>query len=427
MSIDPKNIALHNAAEKGLLKQVQNMIKDYHANIHSNDDYALRKSILNKHYNIAKFLIENGANIHVYDDLPLRVSADRNNFEMVKFLIEYGADIHAINEEALKSTTDIEIIKYLIDNNADIHSQDDYVLRKHAENGNLEIVKLLVEHGANIHAYNDEVLKSKHQNIVDYISSISQKNYLFENSNPNSKCDSSKLTNYQLEIINKNFNKNFTKDDICEEIKLYFNSKKELKDTFLPKCTNNTTILLTDLTDVPSLFFYNKEINGKMFCGDIRELVKIKTNKNPWTNENFSNELVYIKKELDMLENIIQDLYDNDEMPDNNTINKTIEMTIRRAMSNVLQELRYPKDVNNYIIADENTLNNFILELKDENIISENDTKNIQSILDISAKKLALANLLQLILKNDTSYIYTNGIKISDIRVILEEVYNKLL
>lgn len=59
-----------------------------------------------------------------------------------------------------------------------------------------------------------------------------------------------------------------------------------------------------------------------------------------------------------------------------------------------------------------------------ENIISLNDKKKIESISDLNALKLALYNLLNFKLENDN--VVVNGVNISSLIVMLEEVYNKI-
>jgi hypothetical protein len=247
---------------------------------------------------------------------------------------------------------------------------------------------------------------------------------LFKDISQIENCDSDNIEIEYLNELNKQFNTTFTKENICEELQMYFKEKEDVKQVVLPKCTNDSTILLTDLKDVPSLFFYNTEINGKMFCGDIRELIEIKNNKNPWTNEEFkNNEMQQIISKIDKLKLLLENLNDIDE---EEVVNENINSTIRRAMSNVLEKLRYPNQVNNYVNAKLRQVNNFINVLKEENVISENDSVKINKITNIENKKLALANLLYIKLENTTEYVEMSGIRISSMSVVLEELYNRI-
>ena len=50
---------------------------------------------------VIKYLLENGANIHADNDYALRISAEMGYLEVVKYLIEKGANIHAEDDESL--------------------------------------------------------------------------------------------------------------------------------------------------------------------------------------------------------------------------------------------------------------------------------------------------------------------------------------
>ena len=52
-----------------------------------------------------QYLIENGANIHANDDFALRYAAKNGHLEVVRYLIENGADIHADDDYALRYAT----------------------------------------------------------------------------------------------------------------------------------------------------------------------------------------------------------------------------------------------------------------------------------------------------------------------------------
>ena len=138
-----------------------NILIENGADIHADDDYAIRCSSRNGHIEVVKFLVENGADIHANNDFSLRCSSFRGHIEVVKFLIEKGADIHADDDFAIKYSSGngyIDVVKFLIQKGADIHAEDDYALRMSSDNGNIEVVKYLVENGANIHAKYDEAL-----------------------------------------------------------------------------------------------------------------------------------------------------------------------------------------------------------------------------------------------------------------------------
>jgi ankyrin repeat protein len=97
----------------GKLDLVRHLIKDG-ANIHANDDKALRYASSCGHLNLVKEFVEKGANVHAKNDEALRWSAANNKLEIVKYLISKGADIHALGEYALIHASSSEMVEYLI-------------------------------------------------------------------------------------------------------------------------------------------------------------------------------------------------------------------------------------------------------------------------------------------------------------------------
>jgi ankyrin repeat protein len=158
----------------GHLDIVKYLIKNG-ANIHANGDYALRLAAINGHLNVVKYLIEgpedakgdkrpwdegckplvpwHPANIHANNDEALRYAAANGHLDVVKYLVEKGAYIHAIYDATLRVSAEnghLDIVKYLIENGANIHAGNDYALRFAVYNGHLDVVKCLIENGANL-------------------------------------------------------------------------------------------------------------------------------------------------------------------------------------------------------------------------------------------------------------------------------------
>jgi ankyrin repeat protein len=100
----------------------------------------------------------------------------------VKILVSAGADIHANNDEAVRHASrngHLDVVKYLVSVGANIHAEDDHALIWASERGYLDIVKVFVSAGANIHAKNDEAVRRAsvegHSEVVKYIQSLSEK------------------------------------------------------------------------------------------------------------------------------------------------------------------------------------------------------------------------------------------------------------
>lgn len=131
------------------------------------------EALKNDYSDVAKYLIEQSTGIHNY---TLCHACVFGSLDVVKCLVEHGADIHADNDHALRVASDyghLEIVEYLVEQGADIHADADYALRIASENGYLDIVKCLVEHGANIHACDDYAIQyAGTPEIEEYLKSL---------------------------------------------------------------------------------------------------------------------------------------------------------------------------------------------------------------------------------------------------------------
>ena len=163
----------------GHLHVVKYLVQVHKANIHSNNEYALRYAAENGHINVVKYLVEKGADIHANNEYALRWSAQSGHIDVVKYLVEKCADIHADDEFALRWSAQcghIDVVKYLVEKGADIHADNEFALRWSAHNGHIDVVKYLVEKGADIHAGDEFALRwsarNGHINVVKYLVKI---------------------------------------------------------------------------------------------------------------------------------------------------------------------------------------------------------------------------------------------------------------
>ena len=153
--------AMRWASKDGHLEVVKYLI-EHGADIHAQGDDALISASQNGHLEVVKYLMENGADVHAHDDQAVRWASSSGYLDVVKYLVEHGADIHAWSYWALTWASEkghLDVVKYLVENGADIHIHNDYPLRWASKEGHLEVVKYLVEHGAYIHADDDDALK----------------------------------------------------------------------------------------------------------------------------------------------------------------------------------------------------------------------------------------------------------------------------
>ena len=95
---------------------------------------------------VIKDLVEQGANVHANDDCALRWATENGHLEVVKYLVEQGADVHADDDCALRwaaSSGHLKVVEYLVEQGADIHAEDDEALRWAANNGHFGVVEFL--------------------------------------------------------------------------------------------------------------------------------------------------------------------------------------------------------------------------------------------------------------------------------------------
>jgi len=109
---------------------------------------------------ISKWMKEKGE--EDTDNNALAECANHGKTEWVEYLLNRGADVHAENDWALRSASyngHVEVVKLLLNAGADVHARADYALRWASGNGHVEVVKLLLNAGADVHASDDLALR----------------------------------------------------------------------------------------------------------------------------------------------------------------------------------------------------------------------------------------------------------------------------
>ena len=228
---DNLNDALIDMARYGNMKGVIMMLEKG-ADINTSDGSPLYFAAKNKHFDVVKYLVENGATIENEDweDQPIEGAAIGGNLETIKYFIKHGANLnkrsfvyalanghfHLINyfistgfkiedvaDDAFvnaveKDRSDVleyllpylqdkegiiqesyntivgygklDTVKYLISKGAKVRNAD---LLSALRKEDLDLVKLLVENGADIHFDNDQVFvmaaSYDHLDIVKYL------------------------------------------------------------------------------------------------------------------------------------------------------------------------------------------------------------------------------------------------------------------
>ena len=118
---------------------------------------------------VVALLLDRGADVHFDDDDALRWSAYKGHVKSVRLLLGRGANIHARNDEALRrqcrgSPRNMEMTRLLLDRGANIHAQNDKLLRDAVTAGQHKMARLLLDRGANIHALHDRALRAARSN-----------------------------------------------------------------------------------------------------------------------------------------------------------------------------------------------------------------------------------------------------------------------
>ena len=98
-------------------------------------------------------LVSRGANIHVNNNYAVRLASYYGQIEVVQYLVSQGANIHAYNSEAVRLASEkghLDVVRYLISQGADIHAKDNYAVRSASHNKYFAVVAYLVVQGAPI-------------------------------------------------------------------------------------------------------------------------------------------------------------------------------------------------------------------------------------------------------------------------------------
>jgi hypothetical protein len=97
----------------------------------------------------------------------------------LELAIQHGADVHADNDGALRWASyngHLPVVQLLVKHGADVHAGNDEALRMASYYGHLPVVQLLVKHGADVHAGNDEALLwasgNGHLPVVQFLKSL---------------------------------------------------------------------------------------------------------------------------------------------------------------------------------------------------------------------------------------------------------------
>jgi ankyrin repeat protein len=171
---------LYIAAVNGSLNVIKYIVS-IGADIHVQDDYAVRWASAHGHLDVVKYLVSVGSDIHAHCEYAFRLASAQGYLDVVKYLVSLGVDIRAQDSYAIRYASmngHLEVVKYLVPavvNNP--HDKNNAVINA-AYGGHLEVVRYLVSQGADIHYDNDCVFRcaNNHPDVVQYLTSLDDVN-----------------------------------------------------------------------------------------------------------------------------------------------------------------------------------------------------------------------------------------------------------
>jgi ankyrin repeat protein len=147
------NTSLIKASECGDAKSVK-ILLEQKADLHIENDQALRIACYRGHCEVVKILLKSKANVHAQDNEALRYASLRGDTKITKMLLDRNADIHSQDDYSLRSASysnHVEVVKILLDYKANVDAKHGVSLQDACNNGHTEVVKSLLEHKANVH------------------------------------------------------------------------------------------------------------------------------------------------------------------------------------------------------------------------------------------------------------------------------------
>lgn len=123
------------------------------ADIHNQDNHALRYAAYFGYTATVKYFLEQGANVNAGNSEPLIQSARDGYTAIVELLIEHGARINARNNDALvwaATGGHAKIVDTLLENGADINAQEREAVLWAARNGHNDVIDVFLKRGIDI-------------------------------------------------------------------------------------------------------------------------------------------------------------------------------------------------------------------------------------------------------------------------------------
>jgi hypothetical protein len=217
-----------------------------------------------------------------------------------------------------------------------------------------------------------------------------------------------------------------TKAELCTELAQRFERVIQGKAKVIPKCINTTSLMLTDLEDIPAEFFYSYIHNNKIYCDDIRDLyrhfqtqgAKHPIDRTPVSQRLVRNVDIWYHKLLDTTVTM-DDLFTEPEPV------WSVSSLLTAKAAEFVSQLNYPNDLTYFTNADLSKTTAFVDELVLEGIMYPAERARLNVITDATQYKLLLIDILLLKFLNDPAQIrLENGQVLSSLAINTSNVYN---
>lgn len=150
--------------------RIIDLLINHGADIHADNDYALRMSFYNvnyhksiiisdfeERYNIVEYFVKRGANVNTDNDYIIRYicyHAHNNVYNILNLLIKHGSNIHADDDFALRTLChkhdNLESIGILLETGANPNAKSGEPIKSAILNKDSDVLKLLIKYGANL-------------------------------------------------------------------------------------------------------------------------------------------------------------------------------------------------------------------------------------------------------------------------------------
>ena len=202
----------------------------------------------------------------------------------------------------------------------------------------------------------------------------------------------------------------YSKRELCKILAKALERKIRLKQRVIEsgKCVNTTSLLMTEIKDIPPEFFYTYihrfpdrvDENGvktkveQLFCDDIRDLYKsvnMTNGKHPmYPREKLDNNTLYnIRETYESIEKDANTMKDLDEPIEV----ENPKLILSRKLGDLASNLPYPPNMDLIANADQEKTRDFVKKLVEVGVLNLNQTNNLWTQQPLSAK-VALVELL---------------------------------